>query len=595
VVVLNRGLAHLRIRLLAISPAYSSDKILLALGIAGELYRTQDRGESWQQVLGVNGKVTAMAFSFAMDTTRLFIGDEKGGVYASTDSGYTWEQPFRLSNEDAITCIAVSPNSSSDATIFLGTKKSGVIKKIVGAGPYVAVNDGLFEPTARSGEYVTSLIVSPYYPIDSTVFASTWYSGVFRSDNGGKTWKKYSNGLTSDRQADTAQFKSPHFSSLRISQSFPKDKTIFLAGYDGLFKSTDGGNLWLELQTLSKQLIKTLALSPRYKDDSTIAFSTFFAGAYLSTDQGTTWQSINSGSHDSHLIDIAFSPNFRSDDAIFSISNGSFYRTTGRRKSWEPIKLGYYGWRRSLSTFLSKIGLPRMALLSESEKALPFPVVIVVSPDFEADHTVYLGTRYQGIFKSMDGGLKWFRSLRLLRRRITALVISPDFKSDKTLYAGVAEEGIYKTVDGGETWRSIYQDHGDNVLLAIPQNYKENGTILAVTRQGLIKTTDRGKSWEGIDTAHFGGDVVYESIAISKIHIGDEVIIASLKGKGLFRVSNNKISMEICPNILDNDYTIKQITFSPSFDLDQTIYFIGDEAIFRSTNGGHTCELVRRS
>jgi hypothetical protein len=195
----------------------------------------------------------------------------------------------------------------------------------------------------------------------------------------------------------------------------------------------------------------------------------------------------------------------------------------------------------------------------------------------------------------VNGGLKWFKSLPLLRRRITALVISPDFKSDKTLYTSVAEEGIYKTADGGKTWRSIYQDYGDNVLLAIHPNYKDNGTVLAATRQGLIKTTDHGKRWQRIDTTHFGENLAYESIGISKIHGGDEVIIASLKGKGLYKMSNYKIPIEICPSILDNGYAIKGITFSPSFDIDQTIYFIADEAIFRSTNGGHTCELVKRS
>jgi photosystem II stability/assembly factor-like uncharacterized protein len=199
---------------------------------------------------------------------------------------------------------------------------------------------------------------------------------------------------------------------------------------------------------------------------------------------------------------------------------------------------------------------------------------------------MYLGTRYQGIFKSINGGLKWFGSLPLLRRRITALVISPDFKSDKTLYAGVAEEGIYKTADGGETWRSIYQDYGANVLLAISLDYKDNGIVLTATRQGLIKTTDRGKRWERIDATHSGGNLAYESIAIGKIYSGDEIIIASLKGKGLFKISNDKISTEVCPSILGNDYAIKQIIFSPIFDMDQTIYFIGDEAIFRSTDTG---------
>jgi hypothetical protein len=100
---------------------------------------------------------------------------------------------------------------------------------------------------------------------------------------------------------------------------------------------------------------------------------------------------------------------------------------------------------------------------------------------------------------------------------------------------------------------------------------------------------------ERIDATHFGRNLAYEAMAISRIHGGDEVIIVSLKVKGRFKISNDNISMEICPGILDNGYAIKRITFSASFDIDPTIHFIGDEAIFRSTNSGHTCELVKRS
>jgi photosystem II stability/assembly factor-like uncharacterized protein len=159
-------------------------------------------------------------------------------------------------------------------------------------------------------------------------------------------------------------------------------------------------------------------------------------------------------------------------------------------------KLGYHVWRRSLSTTLGRIGLPKMVLLWESEKAPLFPVVIAASPDYGSDHTIYFGTRYEGIFRSSNGGVTWFNSLQVLRHRITALVISPNFKSDKTLYAGVAQEGIYKTIDGGKTWQFIYQDHSLNILLAISPSYKDDGTVLVTTSQDLIKTGDRGKSWE---------------------------------------------------------------------------------------------------
>lgn len=167
-------------------------------------------------------------------------------------------------------------------------------------------------------------MVSPHYRTDFTIFVSTWYAGVFRSDDGGGTWTKYSTGLTSDAQADLARFKSPHFSEVRMSKNFLQDRTIFVGGYDGLFKSTDAGNRWLAIETLSAKIIMSLAISPQSQGRSTMAMTTLLGGAYLSADQGTTWGKINQGLADVHLLDIAFSPNFPSDGALFTISNTSF-------------------------------------------------------------------------------------------------------------------------------------------------------------------------------------------------------------------------------------------------------------------------------
>jgi hypothetical protein len=222
---------------------------------------------------------------------------------------------------------------------------------------------------------------------------------------------------------------------------------------------------------------------------------------------------------------------------------------------------------------LRKIGFPKTLLLRDLEKKPLFPMAIVVSPDFGSDHTIYVATRYQGIYRSVNAGRQWSQSLPVLHRRITALVISPDVKSDKTLYAGVAQEGIYnitslwikcinrlnqngygqrrvdlctlcirnsyKTNDGGETWQLIYQDHSDNILLAISPHYKDDGTVLRDTSEGLRKTSDRGKSWERIDWPFVGRYPSYESIALSTMENGTELIIVTLKGNGLFRVETD--------------------------------------------------------
>ena len=339
----NMSPVHLKVRLLAISPAYSSDRILLASGADGGLYRTKDGGKIWHQVIGDNVKITAIAFSPVMDKKHIFIGDENGGVYTSTDSGDTWEQQFHLSNGDTITCIAISPNFSSDATIFIGTKQSGIIRKVAAGGHHIAVNNGLFELTAQPREYITSLAISPHYSRDSTIFASTWYTGIFRSDDGGKTWKTYSSGLTSNPQADTVRFKSPHFRELRISKTFPDDKTIFLAGYDGLFKSTDAGNFWVQLETISENIIVAISLSPQHKDDSTIAIATFLGGVYLSKDSGMTWQRMTRGLHGIRLNDITFSPNFPSDDPYLRFQTVPFTKALSSGKAGNKLNLATMG------------------------------------------------------------------------------------------------------------------------------------------------------------------------------------------------------------------------------------------------------------
>ena len=64
---------------------------------------------------------------------------------------------------------------------------------------------------------------------------------------GAKAGKKQSRGLKKHSQADTTIYKNPHFSDLTISPDFSKDKTLLLAGFDGVFKSTNGGRSWRDI------------------------------------------------------------------------------------------------------------------------------------------------------------------------------------------------------------------------------------------------------------------------------------------------------------------------------------------------------------
>jgi len=451
---------------------------------------------------------------------------------------------------------------------------------------FVKVNNGIPDKS------ITSIVISPEYGTDSTLYVSTWYQGVFRTNDRGKTWERYSRGLTSDPQANTIRFKSPQFRVLRISKTFGKEATVFLGGFDGLFKSTDGGQGWMELETLSTSRIQAVALSPRYKDDSTLAIATFNGGAYISKDQGVTWEVINRGLHNTHLQDIAFSRNFHLDNSIFTISNLSFYKSTSKGENWHRIKLGYSGWRRRILALLSRLGLPRLPLHTDSKKQPVFPVVIAVSPDSKSHNTIYFGTRYQGVFRSIDGGVNWSPVLRT-DRWINSLVISPNFLSDKTLYAGIRRHGIYKTVDGGDTWQSIYTTDYRDIYLAVSPYYRIDKTVFATTSEGLIKTIDGGKIWENVGASSYGANAYIGAIGISPNYRNDKRIIISIK-RGVFESVNGGISFHpINTNLIENNHAVTRIQFSPAYATDKTIYAASEEELFRSTDGGYNWKVIK--
>ena len=575
----NQGLETLNIDLVSVSPHDS--EFVLAAGTNNGLYKTENGGKSWEQVIGDNRKITAIAY-FAKQKERIVIGDRQGNLYLSEDGGNVWQPLSARQNSGAINAISLSPNFASDNTLFVGTQKEGILKSVNGGRSFSEVNEGL------SDKSILSLAISPNYDTDFTLLASTWNKGVFQSNDGAKSWQKYNKGLTKTAQADT--YKQPHFSDLKISPKFSEDKVIFVGGFDGLFKSTNGGHTWKNVETANGIAgeIKGIALSPDYGKDSTVAINTFYQGNYLSNDRGITWTDINKElAQDHHLKhnrigrveDIAFSPNYRSDKTIFSGLYQLFFKSTDGGKSWQktPLPVSQEGW------------------LDKQQGIKTSDMRIVVSPSFASDKTIYLRMLKGGggILRSTNGG-KNFSLVGNLgpKEHTSSLVMSPDFASDKTLYLGVAD-GVYKSVDRGSTWKlaskGIDMTEGDYVQLAISPDYQVDGTVLAGTRKGLFVTNNRGKDWRKLAGEAYGRDSHVQAIAISPNYQSDRTFLISVRGKGLFKTIDKG---ENFTKIGDNYKNIKFINFSPSYASDQTIWIASKPEVFKSTNGGNSWEII---
>ena len=629
----SKGLGDLGIGLLSVYPGYHSDKIVLAAGTKGGLYRTRDGGDNWDQVIEDGTQITAVAFSQGLGKDYVVAGSHQGALYLSTDSGDAWRQIYRIPNAGALTSIAVSPSFSSDNTFFVGTEKNGVFKTVDSGKSLTEVNQGLpFTVREKYGSFrkspngpvirkdeksITFIAMSPDYETDSTVFASTWNQAVFRSSDGGNTWKRYPLGLTCDSQADIDKYKSPHFRNAVISPTFGKDGTVFLGGFDGLFRSTDRGRHWIQMETLPVSLIKGLALSPEDRYSLSIAITTYGGGAYTTDDQGAKWNIHSRGLETTRLSDVVFSPVYHSDSTLFSASRGYLLRSTDRGHTWVKTELDYTkdwttSWRRRISSVLKRVGMSFLSpqVLTELEREKPFATVLALSPDFASDNVVYFGTRYHGIFRSVDGGLSTSIIWDAMGRTITSLEISPGFASDRTLFASIRGTGVFKTVDGGSTWHPVndgltlaemwlsptaYDIVKEDIHLVISPDYPVDATVFAASSEGLFKTTDGGNGWQKLEGLTRGESDYIMTIAVSPNYADDRTLIASVKGIGLFKTGDGgETFVQVGPDLIDSNHSIEYMAFSAAYASDNTVCAASDEDLFISTDGGNTWQAISR-
>lgn len=293
---------------------------------------------------------------------------------------------------------------------------------------------------------VTALAISPAYPSDRTLFIGLhgWDLGVFHSTDGGDSWEEVYEGLRGS--LDPWVVVSPDFAS---------DRTLFAGrGNGGVFRSTDGGDSWKKVtrgipryedvgECCGYYGVSDLVFSPSFTIDSTVYLATW-NGLFRSTDRGQTWQNVSQDLTDTWMIQVLVSPSFATDDTLFALARNpnwdtghSLYRSTDRGDTWHQItqNLGVT-WGRWITTRL------------------------VLSPAFGTDGTLYAAT-LDGLLRSTDRGDNWemvYSYHEIFEGNFEPwVVVSPSFATDDTLFTSKVCGGVFRSTDGGDTWREVTQ------------------------------------------------------------------------------------------------------------------------------------------
>jgi photosystem II stability/assembly factor-like uncharacterized protein len=290
---------------------------LLAVSICAATYAQQPSSTElkpdlhWRMIGPFRGGRTRAATGVIGQPNVFYVGQGDGGVWKSDDYGRTWKPIFEGQSSQSIGAIAVA---ASDSNVVYAASGEGLRR------PDLSVGDGIYKSTdagttwehlgLRDGQQIPALAVDPHDA--NKVFAAVLghpygpneERGIFRSTDGGRTWKK---ALYIDPNTGGSDVKidpiHPNVvcAAMWESRLGPwEDGNSYDGTHGGLFKSTDGGETWHKLtkglpENLVQINVAIAASNPNrlYATLSTTKEGGYGSGAglgvYRSDDAGESW------------------------------------------------------------------------------------------------------------------------------------------------------------------------------------------------------------------------------------------------------------------------------------------------------------------
>jgi photosystem II stability/assembly factor-like uncharacterized protein len=284
-----------------------------------------------------------------------YFGADGGGVWKTTDGGNVWKPIFDSQPIASIGALALAP--SNPKIIYAGSGVNGVYSDIAyGNGMYKSVDAG--ESWQHIGledtRHIARIVVDPRNP-DIVLVAALGHSfgpneerGVFRSTDGGKTWKKvlFKDALTG---AVDLCFEpgNPRVVYATLWQGIrkPGQKGTSSGPGSGLYKSTDAGLTWTQITghglpggEWGRTGVAVAAGMHGRRVYLIVEAKEKAGGLYRSEDAGVTWQRATEDSRIAgywYMSEIFADPK---DPDVIYVPLQSLYRSTDGGHSFTAIK-----------------------------------------------------------------------------------------------------------------------------------------------------------------------------------------------------------------------------------------------------------------
>ena len=285
---------------------------IIYAGLFGRgVYRSLDGGKTWQSALeGRNlGLSGPDILDLNIDPRRsgvLLAASYSKGIFKTNDAGMHWEQVWPDGRVQVLARDPIHPD-----TIYAGAHPQGMLRSVDGGNTWEQF--GLAKP----GIYALAIDPVETSTLYAGINALPPEGGVYKTSNGGKTWKKSSSGVS-----------NPLIRALAIH---PEDRNnIFAGSVEGknpvpapkLYRSTNAAGDWTEF---SQDHFQTFALLIDPLRPNIMYNGKVYFGVSRSVDGGVTWTSVNEGLSYSNVLELAFQP-LNPDIVYAGTTKGGIYR-----------------------------------------------------------------------------------------------------------------------------------------------------------------------------------------------------------------------------------------------------------------------------
>jgi photosystem II stability/assembly factor-like uncharacterized protein len=250
-----------------------------------------------------SGRVSDLAVH-PEDEDVWYVAVASGGVWKTTDHGISWRPLFDGEGSYSIGVVTLDPNDP--LTVWVGSGENNSQRSVgYGDGVYRSRDGGATWENVglKESEHVGRIVVDPrdskrvFVAAQGPLWRSGGDRGLYRTSDGGATWKRVLH--VSDDTGVTDVVFDPRNPDVMVAAAYQRRRhvwTLINGGPEsGLWKSTDGGDTWREIEAgLPKVDLGRigLAISPV---DPDVVYAIVEAardegGFFRSTDGGESWE-----------------------------------------------------------------------------------------------------------------------------------------------------------------------------------------------------------------------------------------------------------------------------------------------------------------